>query len=448
MQKQIMHRVNVLSFLLMKVLSTIILVYCILILFFPLSIIPLSYILLTLQLLLIFVFRKFKPLAIFFVFVLPYTLVAYLHFIDNEFPLHLGMHLDFDYEKYYIKTFIILAIFWASFSMMLPKLKNAIVIKDSIKFINQPFVFYFSFTIQVLIFLFGRTGNSIFQSGGYGSSDSTVSNLGGTAIFEYFLIFYPLSFVFSGNNKLKINMLLILSLIYCIKAISFGGRVEALQCMLIIFLLHFDNATTSLRKIFIYSSFPILFFIIFGYIRAAPNASFNEIITMLKDNINLAGYSFFGNQIDVFYSSTRLYGLIDMGIINYIDRLQILFYNFLAIVTPYSLLPTKANMALFLQDQYTAGGGGLLPIFFYVYISYFGVIIIGLILGLFIRKLVKKISNCSNYFLIYMTMLMSTYPRWFAYSSNVIYKFCFYSVILFFITNSILYFFNKNKVLI
>ncbi len=439
-----MYKINIFSYFLMKILSIIILLYCTLILFFSFSIIPLTYLLLFLQIILVFVYRKFKPLAILFVFIIPYTLVAHLHFLDKDFPLHLGNHLDFDNDIYYSKIFIILAVFWSSFSLILPKLKNEIVIKDAIRFINQPLIFYFTFIIQILIFLFGRTGNSIFQSGGYGSVDSTVSNLGGTAIFEYFLIFYPISFVFSGNNKIKINLLLILSVAYCIKAISFGGRVEALQCMLIIYVLHFDNSTTSLRKIFVLSFFPILFFILFGFIRAAPNATFYELIEMVQNNINIAGYTFFGNQIDVFYSSTRLYGLIDIGVINNIDRLQILLYNIFAFVTPYSLLPEKANMALLLQDQYSAGGGGLLPVFFYVYLSFFGVILIGLLLGLVIRKLINNISRCSNYFLIYITMLMSTYPRWYAYSSNVIYKFCFYSVFLFFLANMIINLFNKR----
>lgn len=440
-----MNRINDVFFYTMKLFAITIILYCILFSIFKLSVIPLSLLLISLQLLLIFIYRKFKPLAIFFVFVIPYTLVANFHFIDNDFPLQLGSHFEFDTEKYYIKTFIILALFWASFSLILPKLNVPIVIKDFLKFSKQPIIFYFSFIIQVLILFFGRSGNSIFESGGYGSADSTVSNLGGTAIFEYFLIFYPLSYLFSGGNKFKINLLLILSLTFCLKAISFGGRVEAIQCMLLIFLLHFDNKTTKLSKIFLYLFVPILFFILFGFIRAVPNATMSELFLMIKDNINLAGYTFFGNQIEVFYSSTRLIGLIDIGVINSIDRIEIFFYNILAILTPYSTLPIKANLALYMQDEYSAGGGGLLPIFFYVYLSYFGVVMIGIILGLAIRNLINNIYRCSNYFLIYIAMLMSTYPRWYAYSSNVIYKFCFYSVILFFLTNTILYFFNKRN---
>lgn len=436
------------SFYIIKLFSFFCFFYSTLFLFFEIPIQILSVFLIFLQVLLIYEYRKFKPLALLFVFVLPYSLVAYFHFFDNTFPLQLGQHLDFDNEKYYQNVFIILTLFWSTFALTLPKLNDNLIIRYLIKFKNQPLIFFTCFSLQLFILLFGRSGNNLFQSDGYGSADSTVSNLGGTAIFEYFLVLYPLSYVFSGNNRFKLNLLLVLSFFYCFKAISFGGRVEALQCILLIFILHVDNLKYSLFKILIYSILPITFFIVFGFIRAAPKSSIDEVFIIIRDNINLAGYTFLGNQIDVYYSSTRLFGLIDIGVINSLDRIQIFFYNIIAFVSPYSLLPTKANLALFLQDQYSAGGGGLLPLFFYVYLSYFGVILIAIVIGLLFRKIIIKTNLSSNYFLIYITMILATYPRWYAYSSNVFYKFCLYSIILLFILNVVIKIFYKKNTLI
>jgi hypothetical protein len=432
-----------LSFLFTKVLAISILIIAAFVSIDLLPIKLLSHLLIILQVWLVFDYRKFKPFALFLLFTIPYTLVAFFHFNDNTFPLHLGNHIDFDSDKYYIKTFVIVSLFWSSLTLVLPSINKSIIINKFIVFKNQPVIFYFIIIIQTLIMILGRSGNSIFDSGGYGSIDSQTTNLGGTAIFEYFLVFYPIAYVFSGNNRFRIILLAILASIYSIKAILFGGRVEALQCLLMMYLLHLDNDRISLFRLLRYSILPILFFLLFGFFRASPNSSILEIVSILKENYQFAGFTFFGNQIDVFYSSTRLFGLIDLNVISFIDRIYIFLFNFFAIIVPYSFLPEKANMAAYLQDVYTAGGGGFLPMFFYVYLSYFGVLFIGIIIGLFVRKAINISSSTSSYWVIYLVMLLSTYPRWYAYSSNVVYKFCFYSIFILWLFNKLITTINK-----
>jgi hypothetical protein len=423
------------SFLIIKALALLILFLSICICYIPFPINILTTLLVVLQAWLIYEYRNFKPFAILLLFVLPYTLVAFFHFNNTSFPLHLGNHTDFDNDSLYTKTFIILCIFWSSLTLILPKIVIPIVLNKFIVFKNQPIVYYLLYIIQILILVFGRSGNTIFQSGGYGSADMETSNLGGTAIFEYFIVLYPITFIFSGKNRFRLFLLILLAAVYSFKAILFGGRVEFLQCILLVYLLHFDSDRISLFRILLYSILPVIFFILFGFIRSAPDSSVLEIFALVKENIEFAGYTFFGNQIDVFYSSTRLYGLIDINVLTIGDRVSILLYNILAIVTPYSFLPDKANLALYLQDVYSAGGGGLLPIFFYVYLSYTGVVIIGFLIGFLFSKAMKLGTSISSYWVIYLVMILSTYPRWYAYSSNVIYKFCFYSVIIFWLIN-------------
>jgi hypothetical protein len=429
-----------------KALALIILLLSIFTFFFSFPILILSILLLTLQILLVFEYRKFKPFSLLLLFVLPYTLVAFFHFIDSSFPLHLGSRNDFDLERLYIGTFVILCLFWSSFSLVLPRINKPIIINNFLIFNNKPFIFYFLLILQIIILVFGRSGNTIFESGGYGSSDMNTSNLGGTAIFEYFIVFYPVTYIFSGRNKFRVFLLILLAVFYSLKAILFGGRVEFLQCILLIFILHFDNPNTSLFRILVVSFIPLVFFILFGFIRSAPDSMF-DVFNIVKENIQFAGYTFFGNQIDVYYSSTRLLGLIDINLISIIDRFEIFLYNIFAIISPYSLLPEKANLALYLQGDFSAGGGGLLPVFFYVYLSYFGVIIVGLIMGYLFYRAIKLNSKVSQYWVIYLIMILSTYPRWYAYSSNVIYKFCIYSLVIFGLLNfwlSIIYKINKK----
>ncbi len=429
-----------------KALALIILLLSIFTFFYSFPILILSILLLTLQILLVFEYRKFKPFSLLLLFVLPYTLVAFFHFIDSSFPLHLGSRNDFDLERLYIGTFVILCLFWSSFSLILPRINKPIVLNNFLIFKDKPFIFYFLLLLQIIILVFGRSGNTIFESGGYGSSDMHTSNLGGTAIFEYFIVFYPVSYVFSGKNKFRVFLLILLAMFYSLKAILFGGRVEFLQCILLIFILHFDNPNTSLFRILVISFIPLVFFILFGFIRSAPDSIF-DVFAIVKENIQFAGYTFFGNQIDVYYSSTRLLGLIDINLISIIDRFEIFLYNIFAIISPYSLLPEKANLALYLQGDFSAGGGGLLPIFFYVYLSYFGVILVGLIMGYLFYRAIKMNNKVSQFWVIYLIMILSTYPRWYAYSSNVIYKFCIYSLVIFWLLNiliSIIYKINKK----
>lgn len=426
------------SFLTIKALALIILFKSIFISYFPFPIEILTTLLLLLQAGLVYEYRNFKPFALLLLFALPYTMVAFFHFNNNTFPLHLGSHTDFDNDTLYCKTFIILCVFWSFLTLILPKNIKPIVLNEYIVFKNQPLVYYILYIVQILILIFGRSGNTIFQSGGYGSADMETSNLGGTAIFEYFIVFYPITFIFSGKNRFRLFLLILLAAIYSLKAILFGGRVEFLQCILLVFILHIDSDKISLLRILFYSVFPILFFIFFGFIRSAPDMNGLEIFTLIKENLEFAGYTFFGNQIDVYYSSTRLYGLIDINVLTIGDRFSIFLYNILAIVTPYSLLPEKANLALYLQDVYSAGGGGLLPIYFYVYLSFPGVIAIGLLMGFLFSKVIKIGSSISSYWVIYLVLILSTFPRWYAYSSNVIYKFCFYSVIIFWIINLVI----------
>jgi hypothetical protein len=423
------------SFLMIKTLALIIIFSSICTIFIPFPINILTTLLVVLQAGLIYEYRNFKPFAILLLFALPYTLVAFFHFNNSSFPLHLGNHTDFDNDSLYTKTFIILCVFWSSLTLILPQCIKPIVLNQYLVFKNQPIVYYLLYIIQIIILVFGRSGNTIFQSGGYGSADMVTSNLGGTAIFEYFIVFYPITFIFSGKNRFRLFLLILLAAIYSFKAILFGGRVEFLQSILLVYILHFDSDRISLLRILLYSILPISFFIFFGFIRSAPNVSVFEIGRIAMDIMDLEGYTFLGNQIDVFYSSTRLYGLIDINVLSTGDRVSIFLYNVLAIITPYSLLPEKANLALYLQDAYSAGGGGLLPSFFYVYLSYPGVVLIGFFMGFLFSKVMKSNPSISPYWVIYLVMILSTYPRWYAYSSNVIYKFCFYSVIIYWFIN-------------
>ncbi len=405
-----------------------------------------SWQLLIVQILLVYYYRKFKPLALFVIFAIPYTLVAHIHFLDPSFNLHFGPLTDFTSEYYYNGVFEILCIFWIVLTFFLPKLSNDLILKNYIKVKNNIIIFYSLLFIQILIVFFGKTGDTIFESGGYASPDSNVKSTGGLAIFEYFLVFYPVAYFYSGLVKRRLILLVAVAIFYCVKAVLFGGRVEIIQYLLMAFILHFDSPSLSLKKIAVVAFPLVLFLILFGGLfRGAPDTDLHSMATVLKENREIIATLVFGNHIDVYYSSTRLYGFCEDGILSIFERGRIFLLNILAIFVPYSKLPPEADLAAFKRDEYFAGGGALLPIYFFVYLSYFGVIVISSLLGAFFRKIIKFPQRVSMYFLFYIIMVLSTYPRWYAYSANVLYKYCLYSVVVLLFSNMISNYLSPKK---
>ena len=319
-----------------------------------------------LQLGMILITKKFKPLAILFIFIFPYIFVAFPHFNSQNFPLTLA-YTEFDNDQYYLQVLVIHSLFLSTVALFIPLIKTPFLLKDNMPVKKNYIIFYGLLCFMFLITIFGRSGNNIFDSGGYGSIGANVQNAGGLAIFEYFLVLFPIAYIYSGQNKKKLRLLLIMAVIYSLKGLLLGGRIEALQMLLMIFILYIDNKKLKLRKVIRLLIVPSLFFIVFGLVRSAPNTSFNELTILLLDVYENNLFIFFGHHIDIYYSTTRLYALVSLEIIDLSDRLYSFVLNIIAIVVPFSKLPDIANLTAFKKDIHPAGGGGLISVIFYVF---------------------------------------------------------------------------------
>lgn len=373
--------------------------------------------------------RKFKPLALFFIFTLPYIFITLPHFLGANFPLSLG-YTQFDKEGYYIHVEVIHSLFIATIALFLPYLKRQLIIKDILPIKDSPILFWSIVLGMLFIILFGKTGNNIFESGGYGSANAHVQSLGGLSIYEYFLVLSPVAYIFSGLKRSRLGVILVLMLIFSVKGLLFGGRIEALQAFLQIFILFFDKEKLKLRIVIIAAAIPAFMFMVFGFVRSSPDVGFSKMVQLVMQNLSTTSYLLLANHIDIYYSSARLYGFIQENIITFGERLYSLVLNIAAIVVPYDKLPAIANLAAFKQSSYPAGGGGLISAYFYVFLSYPGVIFIGLMFSLLIRKI---IYHTTTYLLLYSIMVFTTYPRWFGYNPNALFKMSFYILPLYFL---------------
>lgn len=366
--------------------------------------------------------RNFKPLSILFIFLLTYTLILFPHYIQGE-PIVIAYE-QFRNSIFYNKTLLIHFLFLTTILVSISNINKPLIIRNYLKIRNNTFAYIICMFLSIIILLFGKTGDTIIDSGGY--TKGNTGSLFGLSINEYFILFMPLMYVYSGNQRKRIFLILLLSILYSIKTLLYGGRVGVLQCLLMLYILFIDNKKLSFTQI-ILIAFPLIYaFIIFGIIRVDPaiiNNNFSYLIKLpFRKNIF---YSLLGNQNDVYYSSARLIALVKIGALDYGDRISSFIYNLIAIIIPYKLLPNIANIAGYLKDKYPAGGGGLISSYYYLFLSYPGAIIIGLYISYIFKLLIK---NFKQYWILYSIMVLVTYPRWIGYNPINLFKLCMYII--------------------
>lgn len=371
--------------------------------------------------------KKFKPLAVFFIFSFTYIYVSIPYFFQGV-PLG-GGYSDFIDEAYYQKVLVIHSLMISVIALVLPKFDKSFLLRDLLPKRESNLTFYVLIVLMLYMALFSKTGTNILESGGYASDDFKTERVGGLSIFGYFLIILPVGYIYSNGERFKKLLLIICTIIYCIKGVLFGGRIEILQASLLIFILFIDNKKISLGKIILYSTVPAYVLAIFGAIRSNPLIILEGMDEILMRPFN-DYLSVFGNQMNVYYSSNRLVGMVDTEVISYWQRIETFAYNLIAPVVPYGRLPDIANLAGYKKDEFAAGGGALISVYFWVFLSYPGVVMIGTYFGWIMRK-IKRSS--STYFGLYLIMVLSTYPTWLGYNPISMFKLSFYVIPFYFL---------------
>jgi hypothetical protein len=315
-------------------------------------------------------------------------------------------------------------------------------IGDNLKFYKNNYIFYINLIVILFLIFFSKTGVNLFEAGGYEKVES--NSLGGLALYEYFLLFFLLGYLFSNKSVLKKRILFVCAFLYCLKAISFGGRIEALQFFLLIFILFFEK-TFSLKSILIVLLIVYFFYDFFGKIRGNPAMLFNYDYsfvwkTFIFDYDNTD--QIINNQGDIWYSSIRVLGFIKDGILDTGDRLYSFLNWILSIFVPSKFVSAKANLSAYLQDVYPSGGGGFISMYFYTWLSFPGIVFI----AAYLTKLINSAYISKNqYVILYAIVVLSTCPRWFVYNPNAMFKFSFYIIPLYFIYKTVFGYFLKSK---
>ena len=362
-------------------------------------------------------------ITIVFVFMMSYLFVPFNYF-------WLGLQINYYNACTNLTTvYLVLQILCLFHSILLfnLKLSKGKEIKRKLLLESDGIIFTVLAIISFVLITFGSTGKTIFEAGGYVEAKELKTS---SSFFAYSVIPISLSLIYA-NTKLKKNLAYGLAAYFCLKDLAFGGRVDSLELLLLMFMIRFQYLW-SLKKILLGAAVGALFFLAWGALRSDVNIGFwNALANQLPflDGSGEKVYFQSGNAAEVYYSSARIIYMIENGILTWDMRIQSFIYFLLSSIVPYSALPDLANLSTYKQDIYWSGGGGLGPVFFYAFGGWIGVIVFSLFVSYCMNLYTKNISRCVFYYVI---LLFSTTPRWYAYYPIQIIKFCVVGCLLYY----------------
>lgn len=369
-----------------------------------------NYILFFIGIFLIFVIGKklinFQPGLLFLIFISTY-LIYLIPLIFFNTPI--ASHSQFDNILYYNKTLSIFIFFLFSLNYFLFKSQDVsqkIILNSILKRYPSSGIFYSLLLFQLFIIVYASyKGQFILNSSdSYDAYRSNLENQNG--LWEYFLIFYILSFIFSSNTKINRFLMLVIYLLYFYISITRGYRIQLIQMTFLYFILFYDGKFSN-KILILFSSFGLLLMELYGLVKVIGNVS-SDIVNVAIDSNQMA---FVTNQTEVFYSTTSVLTLQSQGHLGIGVQIETFFAFILNFIVPTGLLWNGSRVIDHVWQFAEIGGGGFCFGYFYFWFGYVGVILLALYLG----KLFNARFKNSNIFILFLIFTISLTPRWFAY---------------------------------
>jgi len=347
---------------------------------------------------------------------LGYNLEPSVYFILNQ---QIGYRVEVENIDTVYYTGLYQMLFYIIFSLLLKypvQNKCSKIVIIGIR--KSPPIFYLCCIIFLFCIIKGKSGQTIFQSGGY---SDTMKNIEVSSLYGYGIIVMGVAVIYA-NTKRKLQLLYVLSIIYVLKDFAFGGRIDSIMLGLLWFVVYIQyilKKSTILILVFI----AFIFNSIFEVYRLATSGN---IIQLLSSNSSIISVTT-GNSAEVFYASMRIIYMIQESILTFGDRMLSAFYFILSIIIPYDKLPDIANLSQYESRTYWTGGGGLCSTFSYAMFGLIGVAILGYFISRQFNYLMQNRHKTIPLF--YAILIVVTTPRWFAYYPIAIIKYCVYGAI-------------------
>lgn len=265
----------------------------------------------------------------------------------------------------------------------------------------------------------------------YGFSRPTVSGERGSpsTIYEYSISFFIVGYYYFRHHKLYTIISSCLLLLFAFQNLIYGGRITALQ-ELIIFLVLFVNKNTmpDYKKILPLGGIGLILFSAIGFFRANTGLS-SELFVETINGMKKTGLAL-DTSYAAYYCSLTFIKTED---ILPLSQRIVIFENWIISQLLGGSLVPNSNVAAITREYYMHYMGGVLPFFGHFHFGYIGVFLFSIIPCLYINKLsiFNTISGRNKCILLYFAV---TTPRWYLYSPSPLIRGALLTLVLFWVT--------------
>lgn len=230
-----------------------------------------------------------------------------------------------------------------------------------------------------------------------------------SALYEYSIIVFIFSYYYS-KYRWQFALLSLVLFLFSAQNIIFGGRVTALQ-LIVVFFLCIIKPNYQIKKYIPYIILAFLIFTAVGSLRGEILMGGN-IFTVAIDKV-ISTKLALDTSYSAFYCSLTFLKVLNLTDIN--EHLYLLKQYVFYLLFGGSI--KDCDLPIYTSSFYEHSGGGVLPFYAYFYLfGYFGV----LLLNLYIKKIFKLAFGGNNFSKCFCLYFVATTPRWFLYSPSPI----------------------------
>lgn len=271
--------------------------------------------------------------------------------------------------------------------------KNVFVNSDK----KDVVILYVLYMLLIPIFFLGFTVPEV--EGQRGTSSTA---------YEYSAILFMMFFYYSGKQKWHTRVGLLLVGMYSLQSFIFGGRIEAIQFILVAYIMLFMHKI-SMSKVMIAMGIMFVLMSVVGVVRGELLSGNADIVSILT---SLAKHGFaLDTAYAAYYASESFIYIIDKFSV---QEILLFFWEFVKSI----FVGSDPDMLLTsISSEYiTHYGGGMIPFYFYFYLGAIGTMIVGFLVTFYLNIVINLDNESSGYLKCLSVWIVSTTFRWYLYT--------------------------------
>lgn len=229
-----------------------------------------------------------------------------------------------------------------------------------------------------------------------------------SAAYEYSAILFLLLFYYCGFQKWHIRFGLFLVAVYSIQSLIFGGRIEAIQFILVAYMMLFMHKI-SMKKVMAAIGGMFLLMSLIGVVRGAlltGNFEISSLLSLLGER-GLA----LDTAYSAYYTSESFIYVMDKFTL---QEIMVFFWDFLksVFIGGDPDMHLTAVSATYVDHSM----GGVMPFYFFFYLRVWGVVLSAIIVALYLNLVNGLTEVASGYVKCLSVWVVCTTFRWYLYT--------------------------------